>query len=297
MALDVAGQFFFCYFRGVRDMDLGLKDAHVVLIGASRGIGRAAARQFAKEGSKLALIARNLKGLEKTASQCREAGSPEVLCFAADMVSSEAIDSVFKSIGEAWGTINVLVNNAANSVGTHGPFEKFTDETVYAEAYDRIALGYVRTTRSALPYMKAAGWGRIVNVSTMSTSGASPMLHIYNMTKSAVVSMSRSNAKEFAPYGISVNVLSPGSIMVEGGNWGEIINGYFKELDLDPNSPSDVLKMQKIKFNDGETDMAWMERIGYVDEYAAALAFLGSKTNSYMTGANLNVDGGSTFHS
>jgi len=278
-------------------MDLGLKDAHVVLIGASRGIGRAAARQFAKEGAKLALIARNLKGLEKTANQCREAGSPEVLCFSADMVSSEAVDHAFKAIGDAWGTINVLINNAANSVGTHGSFEKFTDETVYTEAYDRIALGYVRTTRSALPYMKAADWGRIVNVSTMSTTGASPMLHIYNMTKSAVVSMSRANAKEFAPLGISVNVLSPGSIMVEGGNWGEIINGYFQELGLDPNSPYDVLKMQKAKFNEGESDMTWMERIGYVDEYGAAIAFLGSKANSYMTGANINIDGGSSFHS
>ena len=277
-------------------MDLGLKDAHVVLVGASRGIGRAAARQFAKEGAKLALIARNVKGLEKTATQCREAGSPEVLCFAADMVSSEQIDTAFKAIGEAWGTINVLINNAANSVGTHGAFEKFKDEAVYTEAYNRIALGYVRTTRAVLPYMKSADWGRIVNVSTMSTTGASPMLHVYNMTKSAVVSMSRANAKEFAQFGISVNVLSPGSIMVEGGNWGEIINGYFHKLDLDPNNPYDALKMQNTKFSDGEGDLAWMQRIGYVDEYGAAIAFLGSKTNSFMTGANVNVDGGSTFH-
>jgi 3-oxoacyl-[acyl-carrier protein] reductase len=80
-------------------MDLGLKDAHVVLVGASRGIGRAAARHFAKEGAKLALIARNLKGLEKTAAQCREAGSPEVLTLAADMVSSEKIDAAFREIG------------------------------------------------------------------------------------------------------------------------------------------------------------------------------------------------------
>lgn len=200
-------------------MDLGLKDAHVVLVGASRGIGRAAARKFAANGAKLALIARNLKGLEKTAAQCRELGSPEVLCFAADMVSSAQIDTAFTAIGDAWGSINVLINNAANSVGTHGTFEKFTDEAVYTEAYDRIALGYVRTTRAALPYTKKAEWGRIVNVSTTSTSSASPMLHVYNMTKAALVSMSHANAKEFAPFGILVNVLSPGSIMVEGGNW------------------------------------------------------------------------------
>ncbi len=276
-------------------MDLGLKDAHVVLVGASRGIGRAAARKFAADGAKLALIARNLKGLEKTAAQCREAGSPEVLCFAADMVSSEQIDAAFAAIGAAWGSINVLINNAANSVGTHGAFEKFTDEATYTEAYNRIALGYVRTTRAALPWMKAAAWGRIVNVSTTSTASASPMLHVYNMTKAALVSMSYANAKEFAAHGIMVNVLSPGSIMVEGGNWGEVINSYFAKTGMDPNSPYDALKMQNQMFSDGEGDIIWTKRIGYVDEYGAAVAWLGSKANSYMTGANVNVDGGSNF--
>ncbi len=276
-------------------MDLGLKDAHVVLIGASRGIGRAAARKFAAEGAKLALIARSLKGLEKTATQCREAGSPEVLTFAADMLSSIEIDAAFAAIGAAWGSVNVLINNAANSVGTHGVFEKFKDEAVYTQAYDLIALGYVRTTRAALPLMKQAEWGRIVNVSTTSTASAGPMLHVYNMTKAAMVSMSYANAKEFAPHGILVNVLSPGSIMVEGGNWGEVINSYFAKTGLDPLSPFDALKMQNQMFGEGEGELVWMKRIGYVDEYGAAIAWLGSKTNSYMTGANINVDGGSNF--
>lgn len=278
-------------------MDLGLRDAHVVLVGASRGIGRAAARHFAAEGAKLALIARSLKGLDKTAAQCRDAGSPEVVKFAADMVSSEQINTAFKAIGDKWGTINVLINNAANSVGTHGKFEKFTDEAVYSEAYDRIALGYVRTTRAALPFMKAADWGRIVNVSTMSTTRSTPLLHVYNMTKMAVVSMSRAMANEFAPFGISVNILSPGSIMVEGGNWGEVMNSYFTKTGLDPNSASDALKMQNEIFGDGSGQANWMQRIGYVDEYGAAIAWLGSKTNSYMTGANINIDGGADFHS
>ena len=239
-------------------MDLGLKDAKVVLIGASRGIGRAAARSFAAEGRKARAGRRSLKGLEKTAAQCVEAGSPEVLTFAADMSSSEQIDAAFAAIGKQWQSVNVLVNNAANSIGTHGAFESFADEAVYSEAYNRITLGYVRTTRAALPLMKAAQWGRIVNVSTTSTSGASPMLHIYNMTKAAVVSMSHANAKEFAPLGISVNVLSPGTIMVEGGNWGEVMNGYFKEAGLDPTNPYDVLKLGSLKFGGGGGDTAWM---------------------------------------
>lgn len=277
-------------------MDLGLKDAHVVIVGASRGIGRAAARHFAAEGAKLALIARNVKGLEKTATQCREAGSPDVLCLSADMVSADQIDAAFSEIADRWGHINVLVNNAANSVGTHGGFEKFEDDDVYREAYDRIALGYVRTTRAALPHMKKAAWGRIVNVSTTSTATASPMLHVYNMTKAAVVSMSIANAREFAKFGITVNILSPGSIMVEGGNWGDVINSYFEKTGRDPTDPYDALKMQNEMFSEGSGDLIWLERIGYVDEYGAAICWLGSKVNSYMTGSNVNVSGGNDFH-
>ena len=276
-------------------MDLGLKDANVVLVGASRGIGRAAARQFAAEGAKVALLARNVKGLEKTAAQCREAGSPEVLTLSADMSSTEAVNAAIQAAGEAWGSINVLVNNAANSIGTHGNFEAVADEKIYQEAFDRITIGYARSTRAALPYMKKAGWGRIVNISSTSTSAATPMLHVYNMMKAALVSMSTANAKEFAPFGISVNLLSPGGIMVEGGNWGEVMNRYFEEAGLDRTNPYDAVKLSKAKF--GSTDGGWMNRYGNVDEYGTAIVFLGSKANSFMTGANVNVDGGSNFHS
>lgn len=122
------------------------------------------------------------------------------------------------------------------------------------------------------------------------------MLHIYNMTKLAVVSMSMSNAKEFAKYGITVNVLSPGSIMVEGGNWGEVINSYFTKTGLDPHDARDALKMQIEMFGNEGGECVWLERIGYVDEYGAAICWLGSKTNSYMTGANVNISGGNAFH-
>ena len=275
-------------------MDLGLKDANVVLVGASRGIGRAAARQFAAEGAKVALLARNVKGLEKTAAQCREAGSPEVLTLAADMSSTQAVNAAIQQAGETFGSINVLVNNAANSIGTHGSFEAVTDEKIYQEAFDRITIGYARSTRAALPYMKKAGWGRIVNVSSTSTSTATPLLHVYNMMKAALVSMSNANAKEFAPFGISVNLLSPGGIMVEGGNWGDVMNRYFEEAGLDRTNPYDAVKLNKVKFGG---DGCWMDRHGLVDEYGTAIVFLGSKANSFMTGANVNIDGGSNFHS
>ncbi len=273
-------------------MDLGLNDAHVVVVGASRGMGRGTARRFAGEGARLALVARSRKGLEKTADQCRAAGSPEVIVLEADMSSKAEVDRAFAELAGGWRHVNALVNNAANSIGTHGVFETFEDEAVYVEAFGRITLGYVRTTRAALPLLKAAEWARIVNISTASTNHPSPLLHVYNMTKSAVVSMSKAMAQEFAPHGISVNVLSPAGIMVEGGNWGEVMNGYFEKAGLDRTDPKSPVKLARTQFG---SESAWMDRYGMIDEYATAIAFLASRANSYMTGANVNVDGGSFF--
>ncbi|HKT54850.1 MAG TPA: hypothetical protein VJP88_10400, partial [Caulobacteraceae bacterium] len=90
-------------------------------------------------------------------------------------------------------------------------------------------------------------------------------------------------------------VLSPGGIMVEGGNWGEVMNKYFADAGLDPANPADAQKLGRIKF--GAEDSAWMGRYGLVDEYGAVITFLGARTNSFMTGANINLDGGSNFHS
>lgn len=81
------------------------------------------------------------------------------------------------------------------------------------------------------------------------------------------------------------------------GNWGEVINSYFEKTGRDPKNPYDALKMQNEIFGDGQGETVWLQRIGYVDEYGAAITWLGSKTNSYMTGANIVVHGGSEFHS
>jgi NAD(P)-dependent dehydrogenase (short-subunit alcohol dehydrogenase family) len=270
-------------------MDLGLRDACVVVAGASRGIGRGIAKRFAEEGARLALIARNEKGLEKTAAQCQELGCREVIIAPADMSDSQAVEVAFARIRAAWSSVNVLINNAANSVGTHGTFEALSSEAPYLETYNRVTLGYVRTTRAALPLLKAAEWSRIVNLGTSGSGTGSPNLHVYLMAKNAVISMSRSQAREFAPFGISVNVLSPGGIMVEGGNWGAVMNGYFAQHDLDPSNPYHAVELSSRQFGGPKP---WMDRYGLIDEYAHVAAFLGSRVNSYMTGQNVVVQGG-----
>ncbi len=270
-------------------MDLGLQNARVVIVGASRGIGRGIARRFAKEGANVAIIARNQRGLEKTAAQCRELGCSEVLTATADISSAEQVSAAFAKISQEWPWVNVLINNAANSVGTHGSFETLTDESMYLETYNRVTLGYVRTTRAALPLLKAAEWGRIINLGTSGTNTGSPNLHVYLMAKNAVISMSRSLARELAPLGISVNVLSPGGIMVEGGNWGEVMNGYYAKHGLDPANPYDAVELSSRQFGGPKP---WLNRYGLIEEYAQVAAFLGSKSNSYMTGQNIVVQGG-----
>lgn len=275
-------------------MDLGFKGANVCVVGASRGIGKATARCLAAEGANVALIARSEKSLAKAEADCKAAGDGKVLLLPCDMSAPDEVIAAFARLADEFGSLNCLINNAANSVGTHGSFEKFQDEEAYIAAYDRNTLGYVRTTRAALPLLRKAGWARIVNVSSMSTAKPQPQLHVFNMAKSALSSWSQALAKELGPENILVNVVSPGSVMVESGNWGGVMNGYFAKHGLDPKSPQDAMKLGKLQF--GADESAWTERTGLADEYARVLTFVGSKANSYMTGANINVDGGYNFH-
>jgi 3-oxoacyl-[acyl-carrier protein] reductase len=272
-------------------MDLGLTGATAVVIGASRGIGRATARLLAEEGAKVAIVARSIKGLAKTDALLRDAGCTDVMALEADICNSKQVDAVFEKIGMHWGSLNILINNAANSLATQGLFEDISDENWHS-AFDTLTISYARTIRAALPLMRKAKWGRIVNVSSASTQDHSPMLGAFNVAKAAVTSLSKHLSRTLGPDNILVNTMSPGSIMVSGGNWGDAMNQQFIDRGLDPTNPYHATKIQLELYG---TTPEFIGRSGLVEEYAAALVFMASQRNGYMTGANINVDGGSNF--
>ena len=150
-------------------------------------------------------------------------------------------------------------------------------------------MAAVRCTRAALPLLRAAEWARIVNFAAHSIQRQSPRLVAYTASKAAVASFSKNLAKSLAGDGILVNTISPGSIVT--ASFTEALAPFFADEDLDPSNPVDVMTWIDRHFH----QPADLMRAGLPDEVASIAVYLASRRNGYVTGANINVDGGSDF--
>jgi len=269
-------------------MDLGLSGAAVVVSGGSKGMGRAAAQTFAAEGARVAVIARGRRALDDTVAALQDAGSPDALGLTADLTVRDEVDAAFAQIGARWGELNVLVNAAGPVEVGIRRFEDLDDDEWMA-TFDIGTLGAARCVRAALPLLRAAGWARVVNVSAHSTKRQSPDLVAYTASKAALTSLTKNLSQSLAADGILVNTVSPGSFLSEG------MRGYLRSLpperDVDPDDLGDAMRVIAEDFG----HPAHLPRAGDPGEIGPVIAFVGSRINSYMTGANINVDGGSDF--
>lgn len=264
-------------------MDLGLKDATAVVVGGGRGMGFAASQCLADDGARVALVGRTEAVLDKAANELTERGSPDALGLVADTTDAAAVQRVFDEIGDRWnGELNILVN--AVGPGTRGTFEDLTDEQ-WREAFDDGVMGMVHCVRSALPLLRKAPWARIVNFSAHSTQRQTVILPAYTAAKAAVTSISKNLSLLLAKDEIMVNVVSPGSIASEA------LVGWAESVGVDGSDPYALMAAIDKHFG----HPAHMPRAGLPGEIGPVVAFLASKRNSYMTGANINVDGGSDF--
>ena len=195
-------------------MDLELAGKAAIVTGASRGIGKAVARELALEGCDVAVVARGREALEATAAEIVAESGRQVLALTADMSDDASVVAMVKAAHEALGRIDILVNNAASpgSALPPVPLEELTDDHVRADIEVKV-LGYLRTARAVAPIMRAQGWGRIVNVSGLgarragNTSGS--------MRNVAVAALTKNLANELGPHGINVTVIHPGGTRTE----------------------------------------------------------------------------------
>ncbi len=176
----------------------------------------------------------------------------------------------------------ILINAVGPSV--QGTFDDLTDDQ-WGTALDEGAMGMVRCVRAALPLLRAAEWARIVNFSAQSTQRQSPRLSAYTAAKAMVTSVSKNLSLFLAPDEILVNVVSPGSIASEA------LTGWAESVGVDGSDPYALMAAIDEHFG----HPAHLPRAGLTDEIGPVVAFLASRRNSYMTGANVNVDGGSDF--
>lgn len=264
-------------------MDLGLDGATAAVIGGGRGMGLAGARCLAEDGARVAVVGRTRAVLEDAAGDLAARGSPDAVALVADTRDAAAVQGVFDELAERWGgELNALVNAVGPSV--RGSFDELTDDQ-WRMAVDEGVMGMVHCVRSALPLLRRAQWARIVNFSAQSTQRQSVMLPAYTAAKAMVASISKNLSLLLAHDEIMVNVISPGSIASEA------LTGWAESVGVDGSDPYALMTAIAEHFG----HPAHLPRAGLPEEVGPVVAFLASRRNSYMTGANINVDGGSDF--
>jgi 3-oxoacyl-[acyl-carrier protein] reductase len=246
-------------------MDLRLKDKVAIVTGGSRGIGRAIALQFAAEGCNVAICARGEEKLRETEAELRAKGV-QVVAASVDVTDPPALEAFVNDVAGQLGRVDALVNNAGGNVAGD-------DDDAWLKAIDMNLMAAVRATRAAVPHMRAAGGGAVVNITSIwGREGGGPP--IYNSVKSAMTAHAKNTALQLAPEGIRVNSVAPGSIRFPGGGWD-------RRVLQDPDGMAVFVK-QNIPSG----------RFGMAEEVANAVVFLCSPAASWITGASLNVDGG-----
>lgn len=266
-------------------MDLGLKDSAAVVTGGSKGMGRAIAEAFADDGARVAVLARGSDAIDDTLRELRRRGSPDAVGLSVDLTDPAAIDGAFAALAERWGSVNSLVNTLGPGDGT---FEDL-DDAGWDVTLQLGLMAAVRCTRAALPLLRSAEWARIVNFAAHSIQRQNPRLVAYTASKAAVASLSKNLAKSLAPDGILVNTISPGTIVT--ASFTEALDPILRADGLDSSDPVDVMTWIEDNFH----QPADLGRAGVPAEVAGITVYLASRRNGYVTGANVNVDGGSDF--
>lgn len=268
-------------------MDLGIAGAAALVVGGTKGMGRSAAICLAQEGARVAVVGRDPDLVAMTADALRAAGSPDAVGLAADVGSDEDIRNAFDMLATRWGPLNILINTVGPDASIGGVED--LDDAAWAQAFDLGTVSAVRCVRGALPLLRRADWARIVNISAHSTRRQSPSLVAYTAAKAALTSVTKNLAQSLAPEGILVNTVSPGSFLSAG------LRGYLQALPperaVDPDDLVDAMRVIEEDFG----HPAYIGRAGNPDEIGPVIVFLASRLNSYMVGANVNVDGGSDF--
>lgn len=259
-------------------MDLGLQGKAAIIGGASRGIGRAVAEGLAREGCRVAICGRDESRLGQAAEEIRSATGGEVLPVRCDMSLAEDIHRFVAAISDAFGRLDVVVNNAGGP--PPGPFESF-DDAAWAKALDQNLLSVVRTVREALPHLRASGAGRIINVTSVAVKEPIPGLVLSNAARLGVVGLAKTLSRELGPDGITVNNVCPGLTLTD--RMRELYGG---RAGASGRSLDDVLAEEARRIPLG--------RLGEPEDVAALVIFLASAQARHITGTTIQVDGGST---
>jgi NAD(P)-dependent dehydrogenase (short-subunit alcohol dehydrogenase family) len=253
-----------------------------MIAGGTAGIGLATARRLAAGGGRVAVLGRNRDALDAAGKVLREGGASDVLVLRADATDETEVERAFDAISAAWGHVNVLVD--AIGPNSAGSFERLDDDA-WRSAFDDGVLTAVRLVRHALPLLRAAEWARIVVVTAMSVQHQSTGLVAYTAAKAALASVTKNLAKSLAADEILVNAVAPGAVLTDPIKWA------VRAVGGDADDAREAYRVMASRYG-ASINLA---RVGLPEEIAEVIAFCAAPANTFMTGATINVDGGSDF--
>jgi 3-oxoacyl-[acyl-carrier protein] reductase len=252
-------------------MDLGLTGKIAVVTGSSRGLGLASARALVAEGCRVCICARGEESLTEAAIEVEALATKPgmVAAVQADLSTAAGVQLVIERTVEAFGGLDILVNNVGRAAGTD---ILGTTDAEWQDAIDETLFPAIRASRLAVPHMQARGGGVILMIASIWGRESGGRM-TYNAVKAAEISLAKAMAQQLAPMNIRVNSIAPGSILFPGGSW-------HKRQQADPQGIAEFIK-RDLPFG----------RLGRADEVGNVVAFLASARASWGSGASITVDG------
>ena len=237
-----------------------------LVTGAAAGIGAACSKRLAQDGVAVGVLDLDEARCADTVAAI-EAEGGRAVALVADVSDRGQVQAALAKLRAAFGPVTIVVNNAG--VTDFTPFEEVTEE-LFDFIYKVNVLGPIIVTQETLPDMKAAQWGRVVNISSSSAQTGAKKMAVYSSSKGAVISLTRTLAQELGPHGITVNTIPPGSVM------GTIMaDANISEANVERLAAAMPVR-----------------RVGRPEDIANACAFLCSEASSYVTGQIIGVNGG-----
>lgn len=257
-------------------MDLGLRNAKVLVTASSQGLGKAAARRFSLEGALVVINSRNLGELQAAAAEINaESGNP-VFTIAGDVSSPEQAAKIVRNAAEMLGGLDVLVTNAGGPPS--GTFEEFNLDQWEASTRT-IVFSVVSLIKAALPYLKESERAAILAIQSVSVKQPVINLTLSNAIRPSVIGLTKSLSQELGPQGIRVNAILPGN--TETARITDLMQARAAKFGTD----------EAVERAKSYADIP-LRRFATTDEFANAAVFLCSPAAGYITGVALPVDGG-----
>jgi len=259
-------------------MKLGLSGRVALVTGGSKGIGRAVATALAEEGVRVAVTARGVEALQKTASELSEFN---VLAVPSDATDQLATSAAMARVVEAFGGLDILVNNVGGA-GKFGGFDVLTDAD-WQNAFDLNVLSLVHFVRAAEQYLRKSRQGRIINISSISALQPGTFNPHYAVTKAATINLGKFLADYFIKDGVLVNVVCPGP--VHSDSWNENVRRLALERGV-------AIEPVRQEVEREESSKIPLGRVGEGEDVAGLVVFLASDQAKWITGSCFHVNGG-----